>query len=150
MKRIVRKIRSIVVVLVGGCLLTSCDPEEKINSWIQTWYLSNGTKESIYCQFDDGDQHEIRPGKRYEIYKTYLPYNAVKDFSIFFRESDYQTLTIYSESGEPVKIWVRENAGVSGKQFWNAKDWQEVELNEPADAQDATWVFKITARDLSE
>lgn len=70
MKRIVRKIRSIVVVLVGGCLLTSCDPEEKINSWIQTWYLSNGTKESIYCQFDDGDQHEIRPGKRYEIYKT--------------------------------------------------------------------------------
>ncbi len=65
-------------------------------------------------------------------------------------ENDYQTLTIYSESGEPVKIWERENAGVSGRQFWNEKDWQEIDLNEPADAQDATWVFKITASDLSE
>ena len=150
MKRIVSKIGSIVVLLIISSILISCDPTEVTTHWIQTWDLSNGTRESIYCQFDDRDKHEILPGKRYEVYKTYLPYNAVKDFSIFFRENDYQTLTIYSESGEPVKIWERENAGVSGRQFWNEKDWQEIDLNEPADAQDATWVFKITASDLSE
>ena len=86
MKRIVSKIGSIVVLLIISSILISCDPTEVTTHWIQTWYLSNGTRESIYCQFDDRDKHEILPGKRYEVYKTYLPYNAVKDFSIFFRE----------------------------------------------------------------
>lgn len=91
------------------------------------------------------------PDERIELYYKHLSYDSKKDFSIFFSDVKYQTLKMYSDQkGAPVKIWNRTEANASGKQFWNEKDWLEVDLNEPADAQDATWVFKITASDLSE
>lgn len=151
MRKFLFKIMGLTVMTTMSLCQVSCDPTLQTTYWIQEWYLLNDTTQPIFYQFDDENIERISPDERIELYYKHLSYDSEKDFSIFFSDVKHQTLKIYSDQkGTPVKVWNRTEANASGKQFWSEKDWQEVDLDEPADAQDATWVFKITASDLSE
>lgn len=151
MKKLIFKVIGLTVMATMYFCQVACDPTLQTSYWIQEWQLANDTTQPIFYQFDDENIERLLPDERMKLYKKYLSYDSKKDFSIFFSDVKYQTLKIYLDpKGAPVKIWNRADAAISGKQFWNEKDWQEVDLNGAADAQDATWVFNITASDLSE